>query len=414
MGAPRSALRLPLQAKRDTKDTMRVLLIAMISTIALVSCHVPENAVVPESAPLVESLVQYDAAADGETNDTEGTTVTDDDEALAHAGPNNDHDEVVCDEGEVLCPDGSCAIECPALKLMDPNEKYAYTFRPDPTVLNRPPSVAGRKEDYEAQATNALGTQTDMESRAITSAEQAAGLNFASHDSALDEQTQRNAAKKVEVEKLMNIAAAHAADFKTKSASHDTAVANVKKAKIEEQKQADVVAQAKATLAAEEANLKKAKEHVTAEENEEQNRRYAAEYAGQQYETAKATAIKADDDLQEAIHETLEKDKFRKVARAAVEKAAKEELKAVHAHDSGDHAEVTADTCSDCEEGTLPAIYQKAGGRCADCPDWAKRGECEAEEYSAFMARYCQKSCGCKDHAAPSALAETSLKMPKK
>merc|ERR1719482_2698479 len=128
----------------------------------------------------------------------------------------------------------------------------------------------------------------------------------------------------------MNIAAAHAADFKTKSASHDTAVANVKKAKIEEQKQADVVAQAKATLAAEEANLKKAKEHVTAEENEEQNRRYAAEYAGQQYETAKATAIKADDDLQEAIHETLEKDKFRKVARAAVEKAAKEELAKVH------------------------------------------------------------------------------------
>jgi len=403
----------PKLLRRTTEEMRCLFFVALISTIALVSCQVAENAVVPESEALVESLVQYDPAVDGETNAPDGTTTVDEDESVAHAQPNNDHDEVTCDSGEVLCPDGSCAIECPQLALMEPSDKYAYTFRPDPTVLSRPPDVAGRKEDYEAQATNALGTQTDMESRAITSAEQSAGLNFASHDSALDEQTQRNAAKKVEVEKLMNVAAAHAADFKTKSAAHDTSVANVKKAKIEEQKQADVVAQAKATLAAEEANLQKAKEHVTAMENEEQNRRYAAEYAGQQYETAKATAIKADDDLQEQIHETLEKDKFRKVARAAVEKAAKEELKAVHAKASAaaDTGNVTTtDECSDCT--TLPAIYEKDGGRCADCPDWAKRGECEAAEYKMFMSRYCKKSCGCA--AATAALSETDMKMPSK
>jgi hypothetical protein len=389
---------------------MRVLVIAMICTFALVQCQVPENAVVQEAEPLVESLVQFDAAEEAKTNLPDGVTEADADETLAHAPTNNDHDDVSCDVGEVLCPDGSCAAECPKLELQDPSAKYSYTFKPDPTVLSRPPSVAGRKEDYEAQATNALGTQTDMESRAITSAEQSAGLNFASHDAALDQQTQQNAAKKVEVEKLMNIAAAHAADFKSKSAEHDTSVANVKKSKIEEQKQAEVVAQAKATLAAEEANLKKAKEHVTAMENEEQNRRYSAEYAGQQYETAKATAIKADDDLQEQIHETLEKDHFRKVAREAVEKAAKAELAKVHST-KATPAAASTETCADCT--TLPAIYTQAGGSCADCADWAKKGECDASEYKQFMGRYCAKACGCKA-AAPANLEQTDLKMPTK
>merc|ERR1712110_951240 len=87
------------------------------------------------SEALVESLVQYDPAVDGETNAPDGTTVTDEDESVSHAEPNNDHDEVTCDAGEVLCPDGSCAIECPQLALMEPSDKYAYTFRPDPTVL---------------------------------------------------------------------------------------------------------------------------------------------------------------------------------------------------------------------------------------------------------------------------------------
>merc|ERR1712046_311093 len=145
--------------------------------------------------------------------------------------------------------------------------------------------------------------------------------------------------------------------FKTKSAAHDAAVANVEKSKVEEQKQEAVVATAEATLKQEQDNLKKAKQHVTAMGNEEQNRRYQAEFAGQQYEHAKAAAIKADNDLQESIHETEEKDKFRQVARKAVEKAAKEELKAVHerAVEKVAPASNATEACEDCT--TLPSIY---------------------------------------------------------
>merc|ERR1712046_126614 len=148
--------------------------------------------------------------------------------------------------------------------------------------------------------------------------------------------------------------------FKTKSAAHDAAVANVEKSKVEEQKQEAVVATAEATLKQEQDNLKKAKQHVTAMGNEEQNRRYQAEFAGQQYEHAKAAAIKADNDLQESIHETEEKDKFRQVARKAVEKAAKEELKAVH-EKAVKPTPIKTNTselvCEDCSGDQLPKVY---------------------------------------------------------
>lgn len=224
---------------------------------------------------------------------------------------------------------------------------------------------------------------------------------------------------KLKVEKLMNTAAAHAADFKAKSAAHDVAIANVKSSKIDEKKQEAVVATAEATLKQEKDNLHKAKEHVTAMENEEQNRRYQAEFAGQQYEHAKAEAIKADNKMQEQIHETEEKDKFRKVARAAVEKAAKAELKAVQEKQVAptEKETETGGEYHDCK--TLPDVYTSAGGKCSDCPAWAKRGECKDEQYTKFMKEYCSKSC--KDagadlgpgKSADAQLAEVTASMPK-
>merc|ERR1711998_364518 len=234
---------------------IRALAVALFAIVALASCQVPENAVVRETGPLVESLLQ---APHSEADSPNGVTTTDSDEISAHAGPNNGHEET---------------------ELAEPGTGLNYTFRPNPTKLSDPPAVAGREADYVQEANNYQSSETDAEQRAVTAAEQSAGLGFASHDSALDEETQRNAAKKLQVEKLMNVAAGHAADFKSKTAAHDVSVANVKKSKVEEAKQEAIVATAEATLKQEQDNLKKAKEHVTSMENEEQNRRYQAEFA---------------------------------------------------------------------------------------------------------------------------------------
>merc|ERR1712127_237412 len=166
------------------------------------------------------------------------------------------------------------------------------------------------------------------------------------------------AAKKQQVEKDMNLAAASAAAFKSASQAHDQAVTEGKKAQLAEKAQENVVEQAKATLRAELAKLKTAKEFVTAKVHAEENARYNAEYKGQLYETAKSKAIGEDNALQEELHETDEKEHFRKVAMAAVKEAAAKELlrakkKAFTAPvATGSAAPEQEDTCSDCT--TLP------------------------------------------------------------
>merc|ERR1711990_66211 len=207
----------------------------------------------------------------------------------------------------------------------------------------------------------------------------------------------------------MNLAAAAAAAFKSASQAHDQAVTEVKKAQL--------VEQAKATLKAELAKLKTAKEFVTAKVHSEENARYNAEYKGQLYETAKSKAIGEYNALQEELHETDEKEHFRKVAMAAVKEAAAKELlrakkKAFTAPvATGSAAPVEEETCSDCT--TLPQIYIQAGGKCSDCPTWAKAGQCTEAQYSKFMKHYCAKSCGCPKTAAPET-SEVQMSMPKK
>jgi len=292
----------------------------------------------------------------------------------------------------------------------------SYTFPPNPTHLASAPDVAGKETDYNEIANNFHSSETAAEQLAIVKAEQSAGLGFASHDSALAESEQRMAAKKQQVEKDMNLAAASAAAFKSASQAHDASVTEVKKAQLAEKAQENVVEQAKATLRAELAKLKTAKEFVTAKVHAEENARYNAEYKGQLYETAKSKAIGEDNALQEELHETDEKEHFRKVAMAAVKEAAAKELlrakkKAFTAPvATGSAAPEQEDTCSDCT--TLPQIYIQAGGKCSDCSTWAKAGQCTEAQYSKFMKHYCAKSCGCQK-AAP-ATAEVQMSMPEK
>merc|ERR1712072_1513063 len=173
------------------------------------------------------------------------------------------------------------------------------------------------------------------------------------------------------------------------------------------------MAAAKETQAAEEA-LKQAKlkekhaeMNVSDKENLERRAKYAAEFAGQQYEDAKAKAVADDNAVKEQEHEATQEQRFRQVARAAVVKEAQEEAKRAahslktktsppppppaivvvtpnkkghpHIQKVTTHVKTTiipakTKSCSDCTE--LPAEYAKQGGTCSDCSTWAANGQC--------------------------------------
>jgi len=396
----------------------RALLLALFATIAIATCHSVGETVVEEAVEPFEEFVQ-DPVDDKLTHKMHGAKVAADSEAVATASPTDAHDEITCAAGEVLCADGTCAIECPSVNP-DAKPGFEYEFQPKPTTLSAPPNVAGREADYQAMAANFHDSQISGEQQAIVNAEQSAGLGFASHDQALQEHEQRLAAKKQEVEKDMNLAAAEAAHFKEASKAHDEAALNVKKSQEEEKAQERVVEEAKKTLEAEEKKLREAKLYVSKMIQIEEDARYKAEYSGQLYEAAKAKAIGEDNALQEELHETAQKEHYRQVALKAVREAAAKDLartkeEALLHHSKKAAIGVTSATtpaakatCTDCT--TLPHIYVEAGGKCSDCAKWAEKGECHQAEYKKFMSHYCAASCGCpKVEIAPET---TEMQMP--
>lgn len=381
----------------------RALLIALVATAAIASAQFFPSDVMTEAVEPFEEFIQT-PEDDKLTHQMTGAKTAGDHEAVAHDGPTDAHDEITCAEGEVLCQDGTCALSCDAAQVDTP-PGFKYEFQPNPTTLSQPPNVAGRKDDYEAMAANFHASQVSGEQQAIVNAEQSAGLGFASHDQALAEHEQRLAAKKQEVEKDMNLAAAEAAAFKSATGAHDKSALDVHKAEEEEKAQERVVEEAKKTLAAEEKKLREAKQYVTKMVQIEEDARYKAEYTGQLYEAAKAKAIGEDNALQEELHETAQKENYRRIALKAVRDAAakdlartKEEALLHHAKKAAIDVPKTPATgsgaCSDCT--TLPHIYVEAGGKCSDCAKWAEKGECKLAEYAKFMGHYCQASCGCK------------------
>merc|ERR1712159_949191 len=389
--------------QRRKMSTTRALLIALFATIAIASAQLPSDAVVEESVqPFEEEFIQTPEDEDL-THQMHGAKTAASNEAVAHDGPTDAHDEITCAEGEVLCQDGTCALSCDAASVDTP-AGFKYEFKPNPTTLPQPPNVAGRKDDYEAMAANFHASQVAGEQQAIVNAEQSAGLGFASHDQALAEHEQRLAAKKQEVEKDMNLAAAEAAAFKSASAAHDKAALDVKKAQEEEKAQENVVEEAKKTLEAEEKKLREAKRYVSKMVQIEEDARYKAEYTGPLYEAAKAKAIGEDNALQEELHETAQKENYRQIALKAVKDAAAKDLartkeEALEHHKKAAHEVATGSAagakkeCKDCT--TLPHIYIEAGGKCSDCAKWAAKGQCEQAEYKKFMGHYCAASCGC-------------------
>jgi hypothetical protein len=390
-------------------SSTRALLLALFATIAIATCQLPGEAVVEESVEPFEEEFMQAPIDETLTHKMNGAQVIADSEAVATAGPSDAHDEITCASGEVMCADGTCAIECPSVNP-DAKPGFKYEFQPNPTQLAAPPNVAGRQADYQAMASNFHDSQISGEQQAIVNAEQSAGLGFASHDSALQEHEQRLAAKKQEVEKDMNLAAAQAAHFKEETKAHDEAALNVKKSQEEEAAQERVVEEAKKTLEAEEKKLREAKLYVSKMIQIEEDARYKAEYSGQLYEAAKAKAIGEDNALQEELHETAQKEHYRQVALKAVKEAAARDLARTKEEALIHHAKKAAigvptgsaagsakspKKCSDCT--SLPHIYVEAGGKCADCSKWAAKGECKQAEYKKFMTHYCAESCGCPE-----------------
>merc|ERR1711998_43729 len=371
MGVPRSCI------QGDMSST-RALLLALFATIAIATCQLPGEAVVEESVEPFEEEFMQAPIDETLTHKMNGAKVIADSEAVATAGPSDAHDEITCASGEVMCADGTCAIECPSV---DPDAKpgFKYEFQPNPTQLAAPPNVAGRQADYEAMASNFHDSQISGEQQAIVNAEQSAGLGFASHDSVLQEHEQRLAAKKQEVEKDMNLAAAEAAHFKEASKSHDEAALNVKKSQEEEKAQERVVEEAKKTLEAEEKKLREAKLYVSKMIQIEEDARYKAEHSRQ-------VALKA-------VKEAAARDLARTKEEALIHHAKKAAIGVPTGSAAG--SAKSPKKCSDCT--SLPHIYVEAGGKCADCSKWAAKGECKQAEYKKFMTHYCAESCGCPE-----------------
>merc|ERR1712139_113412 len=417
----------------------RVLLITLFAAIIAIGSSTQEwSEPIPEVG-VAESLLQE--AVQGSDNpdlntlshEAHGDQVAEENQEDAVTGPTDTHEPITCAEGQVACEDGSCVsdeAECPQAQSMESLKErrfrqgpanYEYTFKPDPNKLDKPPSVAGREEDYEGMAKDYENSQAAAAEEAIVHAEQSAGTAFAAHDFELDSKAQRLNAEKQEVKKDMNIAAAAAASFKKADAGHDKSVLEVQKSLAAEKAQEKVVREAELTLRAEKKRLAEAKKAVSRAEKAEEQARYNAEYEGNQYEEKKATAIHKDDVLQEEIHESDEKEHFRQVAIQAVKAAAQAELaKAKAAHKlvapkkkiAGGKAVIL----KDCPEGHLPEIYVKAGGTCSDCPKWAKKGECGQKEYEKFMSHYCAASCAAvkKQHAKAAASAPAKKAPAKK
>merc|ERR1719247_1095874 len=133
-------------------STSRGLIIALFATIALSTCQQIEDGVVSESVRPIsdEEFVQSkDPEDDRLTHLMHGAVVPGPHELVAHKGPADNHDEVTCAEGQVVCASGVCAETCPEFTETDSSTKgYNYEFRPNPNHLEGPPKVAGSATDY--------------------------------------------------------------------------------------------------------------------------------------------------------------------------------------------------------------------------------------------------------------------------
>jgi len=398
--------------------TAKALFLTLFAIVTLVSCTVTEDGIVQETTFVQKLQPMTTNGGVGPKPETIG----------ASAGPTDQHDDVpkaegeagACDAGMMLCSDGVCATECTLSgdngAANPTSEGLKMNFSPEMHRNPLPPKVAGSASDYEHLETNFKRSEQADRVQEIEKAEQSAALGFGSHQLALEEHTQHMQAWAQKVEMKMNTAAKKAAEFKKETDEHNTASNNVHLAHTKVVNEDRRVKEAKATLTAELNALQKAKEFMTKQVRIEEHTRFIAEQGGNTYQKARADAIAEDNALQQEKHETEMKEEYEKVALSAVAKKAQEDEKAVEieqqkaqsAHDTLQKHKAAAKELQDGKKEkkedkpledckVLPKVYAAAGGKCADCPKWKAKGECEAAEYKKFMAHYCAASCAAKD-----------------
>lgn len=265
---------------------------------------------------------------------------------------------------------------------------------------------------------------------AVTHAEVSQGLVDAAQDSKQAERAEEIAAAKAKVEVQFNTAAAKGAIYKKKAQVDDQAIVQVKTATLQAEEAGKEEKEAEEALKRAKEKQKQAETVVSNKQEIERRAKYAAEFAGQQYEQVKAAAIASDNALKEREHEAAQEQKFREVARAAVVAEAQKEAAAdaalVHDHKSPkihisktvvvtpsakgkakivteSKTETTSVTpattvsCSDCT--VLESTYKALGGSCSDCTEWARVGQCTESKFKHFMAKFCAGSCA--SHGVP-------------
>jgi len=207
-------------------------------------------------------------------------------------------------------------------------------------------------------------------------------------------------AEKHLVTKLMNKAAGHAKQFEEATKVHDDAKAKLNEARKVDKEQELNVKEAEKMVEKEKKARKKTQMKVKEAGKTAQKLKYKAEYKGSEYKEAKEAAVQADKDLHHRQRQNEEQEYFAKVAEEAVKKAAEQKKR----NEQQINADVQADAVKlkaanpaatvdlkDCT--TLPKQYTEKGGKCSDCPDWARMRRCEQADFKVFMNKFCAKSC---------------------
>jgi len=374
--------------------------------------------IIPEETEFVQDAPAQEMA---------GATVAGRQQANAVTATHDRYTAGTCPSGTVRCADGVCAVQCTNVHatIHTPGGRYHQEFLKSPGNIAAAPNIAAPPSAYLNKAAAIKAAQDAASFSAITHAEVSQGLVDAAQDSKQAERAEEIAAQKAKVNMEFNMAAAKGGVYKQKSEADDQAIVKVKQARLEEEEAAKERRAAEEALKLAKNKEKKAELHVSDMENLERRAKYAAEFAGQQYEGAKARAVADDNAVKEQEHEATQEQKFRQVARAAVVKEAQKEARhAAHAlrtppppapvqkvvvtpNKKGKshiqkvttHVKTTvipAKTkhCSDCT--TLPEEYSKQGGTCGDCSTWAANGQCTNKSFKDFMLTYCAASCDCK------------------
>jgi len=324
-----------------------------------------------------------------------------------------------CPQSTKRCADGTCAVQCTNTKAVGKTEaRYHMEFRPNPGTLVAAPNIAAPPSAYLNRAATLKAGEDAASFSAVTHAEVSQGLVDAAQDSKQAERAEEIAAQKAKVDVQFNTAAAKGGIYKKRSQEDDQAIVQVKTARLHEQEAEKEEKAAEAALAKARKKTHQAKVVVSNKEELERRAKYAAEFAGQEYERVKADAVASDNALKEREHEAAQEQKFRAVARAAVvaeaQKEASMDAKLMHAHKSPPAvaAPATATGCSDCK--TLDKKYKELGGSCADCPTWASAGHCTSDNFKKFMGMFCAGSCKLTAPNCPElpAQEETLIQMP--